>query len=95
MGVYVTRFPLGPSAHAFALNLSGSILVCTGPALRGHFRGTNMPPPRREFFVRWLGLGDPSPTDVLAVEHPLQLLSRSLLHVRQDVGVDVHSHNGT
>jgi hypothetical protein len=28
------RFPLGPSALAFALNLCGSILNTTGPALR-------------------------------------------------------------
>ena len=28
------RFPLGPSALAFALNTGGSILVGTGPALR-------------------------------------------------------------
>jgi hypothetical protein len=28
------RFPLGPSALAFALNSGGSILVITGPALR-------------------------------------------------------------
>ena len=28
------RFPLGPSAVAFALKLCGSILVSTGPALR-------------------------------------------------------------
>ena len=28
------RFPLGPSAIAFALNSWGSILVNTGPALR-------------------------------------------------------------
>jgi hypothetical protein len=29
------RFPLGPSALAFALNSCGSILNTTGPALRG------------------------------------------------------------
>jgi hypothetical protein len=29
------RFPLGPSALAFALNSHGSILNGTGPALRG------------------------------------------------------------
>ena len=28
------RFPLGPSGLAFALNLGGSILNTTGPALR-------------------------------------------------------------
>ena len=28
------RFPHGPSAHAFTLNLCGSILNTTGPALR-------------------------------------------------------------